>query len=211
MNYIQIKNILDKIFAIIVLIISSPILLLCIISIIIEEPSHSPIFVQRRIGFKNKEFTIYKLRTMKTKKKEKERKLTDKERLLKTGKIFRKASLDELPQLFNIIKGEMSFIGPRPLSIKYLPYYNEMEIKRHNVKPGITGWAQVNGRNNLNWEEKFKYDIEYVNNISFLLDLKIAFLTIYKIFKSDEVQVRGDKSGEEDFHEYRKKQSSKNE
>jgi lipopolysaccharide/colanic/teichoic acid biosynthesis glycosyltransferase len=109
------------------------------------------------------------------------------ERLTKTGIFVRKYSLDEIPQLLNVIKGDMSLIGPRPLLIRYLPRYNEFQKQRHNIKPGITGWAQVNGRNAISWEQKFEYDVWYVNNLTFALDLKILFLTFYKVFKKDGI------------------------
>jgi undecaprenyl phosphate N,N'-diacetylbacillosamine 1-phosphate transferase len=133
--------------------------------------------------------------------------LSDSERMLRSGGFIRKASFDELPQLFNIIKGEMSFIGPRPLPTVYLPYYSESEIRRHDVKPGISGWAQVNGRNNIDWDEKFLRDLEYVNNVSFQLDVKILFLTLFKILRRSDVAVRGE-NFVMDFHEYRMKQNA---
>ena len=113
--------------------------------------------------------------------------LSDTARLTFAGRIIRKTSLDELPQLINVIKGDMSFVGPRPLLVEYLPLYNEEQSKRHDVKPGITGWAQVNGRNALSWEEKFELDIWYINNQSFLLDMKILFLTILKVLRRDDI------------------------
>jgi lipopolysaccharide/colanic/teichoic acid biosynthesis glycosyltransferase len=113
--------------------------------------------------------------------------LPDAKRLTWIGKIIRKTSIDEIPQLLNVIKGDMSLIGPRPLLPEYLPLYNDIQKKRHNVRPGITGWAQVNGRNAISWEQKFDYDVWYVNNLSFLLDIKIFFLTIAKVFKSDGI------------------------
>lgn len=117
--------------------------------------------------------------------------LSDKERVTKVGAFLRRSSIDELPQLINIIRGDMSFIGPRPLLVKYLPYYTEEELKRHSILPGITGWAQVNGRNNLNWEKRFKMDLEYVEKVSFLFDFKIFCLTIYKIFRRADIVIDG--------------------
>lgn len=113
--------------------------------------------------------------------------LPDKERITTVGKFIRKTSLDELPQLFNVFKGDMSLVGPRPLHVRYLPRYNSFQRRRHEVKPGITGWAQVNGRNAISWDEKFKYDIDYVNNISFLLDIKVLWRTIFKVLKSEGI------------------------
>lgn len=203
MTYKIFKNIGDRLFGACLLLVTLPILSILLMLVFIEDPSSSPIFKQKRIGYKNNEFNLYKLRSMSSKTHYNGRKLTDKERMLKIGKVIRKTSLDELPQIYNILKGEMSFIGPRPLSIKYLDYYTEQEIKRHRVKPGISGWAQVNGRNTINWEEKFSFDLYYVKNISLQLDLKILFLTLIKIFKSSEVTTRGE-GAEVDFHEYRK-------
>ncbi len=132
--------------------------------------------------------------------------LPDSVRLTKFGKFLRKTSLDELPELINIIKGDMAIVGPRPLAVEYLPYYNEKERHRHDLLPGLTGLAQINGRNNLQWEEKFTYDLDYVNNISLLLDLKIIFLTISKVLKGSNIEVRG--TGEiKDFDEYRRNQN----
>ena len=133
------------------------------------------------------------------------KKLSDLERIFPAGKYLRKLSIDELPQLLNILKGDMSFIGPRPLPIVYLPYYTESEKQRHNVRPGLSGLAQVNGRNFLTWEEKFKYDLLYVNNVSFFLDLKIFFLTVKKIFFSKDVGIRGQDNLDVSLHEMRSK------
>jgi undecaprenyl phosphate N,N'-diacetylbacillosamine 1-phosphate transferase len=131
-------------------------------------------------------------------------KLSDSERMLKVGGILRKLSLDELPQLFNVIRGEMSFIGPRPLPVRYLPYYTDEEIHRHDIRPGLSGWAQVNGRNFLSWERKLKYDLEYVNNISFPFDLWIFLITIRKVFSLSDVGIRGVDIPDESLHEIRK-------
>ena len=147
----------------------------------------SPFLVQRRPGKKEKIFKIIKFKTMNDKKDSEGNFLEDEKRLTKIGSIVRKTSLDEIPQLINVLKGDMSLIGPRPLLPEYLPFYNDFQNQRHKVKPGITGWAQVNGRNAISWEEKFEYDVWYVNNISFWLDIKILILTIRKIFKISEV------------------------
>lgn len=184
--YIKIKTILDFILAVIMLIILSPVML--VTAILIKFTSKGSIlFKQKRPGKNGKIFTVYKFRTMITTTTKKGKTLSDVERMTKLGKLLRKTSIDELPQLFNIIKGDMSFIGPRPLLVRYLPYYTKQQRRRHEVKPGISGWAQVNGRNAISWEQKFKLDVWYVDNISFKLDLKIFFMTIAKIFKHEGV------------------------
>ena len=144
-------------------------------------------FVQKRPGKNEKIFKIFKFKTMNDKKDENGNLLPDEVRLTPIGRFIRKTSLDELPQLLNVLKGEMSLIGPRPLLVSYLPLYNDMQKKRHLVRPGITGWAQVNGRNAISWDKKFEYDVWYVENRSFWLDLKILFLTIQKVIKSDGI------------------------
>ena len=145
------------------------------------------LFRQKRPGYKEKIFGIYKFRTMTNEVDEKGILLPDEQRLKGIGKFIRSTSLDELPQLFNVLKGEMSFVGPRPLLIEYLPLYNSDQKRRHDVKPGITGWAQVNGRNAISWEEKFNYDIWYVDNHSFLLDMKIMWMTFLKVIKRSDI------------------------
>ena len=184
--YIIIKCLLDKIFALSLILICFPILLLSVFLLYIELREF-PIFVQKRPGFKGKIFSIYKLKTMKSTLDSKGDLLPDHKRISKIGGFLRKSSIDELPQLINILNGKMSFIGPRPLLPAYLNLYNKNQFKRHNVKPGITGWAQVNGRNAINWSEKFNLDLWYVNNINFFLDLKIVLLTMQKVFNFKEV------------------------
>lgn len=176
-----IKRILDFVFAVILLIIASPIMLLAAIAIKLEDPNGPVLFKQKRPGKNAKIFTVYKFRTMRVETEKDGRPLTDMERMTKVGSFLRKTSIDELPQLFNILRGEMSFIGPRPLLIQYLELYTPEQMRRHEVTPGISGWAQVNGRNAISWEEKFKYDVWYVDNQSFLLDLKILFMTICNV------------------------------
>lgn len=149
-------------------------------------------FTQHRPGLHGKIFTIYKFRTMTNERDDKGDLLPDSERLHGIGKIIRSLSLDELPQLLNVLKGEMSFIGPRPLLSEYLPLYSPQQSRRHDVKPGITGWAQINGRNAISWEEKFRYDVEYVENISFVFDLKIFFLTLKKVFIREGISQEGE-------------------
>ena len=185
-RYCTVKRIIDFLLALFLLIICLPLMLL--IAIFVKVDSKGPVlFKQKRVGKDNKIFTIYKFRTMITDTERNGRQLSDFERMTRIGRILRELSLDELPQLINIIKGEMSFVGPRPLLVEYLDYYDDYKLKRHKVLPGITGWAQVNGRNLLSWEERFKYDVWYVENVSFFLDLKIVFLTLVKVLKKEGI------------------------
>ena len=147
---------------------------------------------------------MYKFRSMTDAKDKNGNLLSDAERLPRFGQILRSTSLDEIPEFINVLKGEMSLIGPRPLLVQYLPYYTTEENRRHDVRPGITGWAQVNGRNAISWEQKFKYDVEYVDNVNFLLDMKIVFLTIKKIIKKDDISDFKTSNVEIDFDESRK-------
>ncbi len=176
------KPFIDFFVAFIALILLSPLFVLIIILLMISNKGN-PFFVQRRPGKNEKIFRIIKFKTMNDRTSKKGELLSDYRRLTFFGKIVRKASLDEIPQLINVIKGEMSLVGPRPLLPEYLSLYNEEQKKRHNVKPGITGWAQVNGRNALSWEEKFKYDVEYVENVSAKMDAKIVIITLEKVVK----------------------------
>lgn len=182
-----VKRFLDFVFAIILLIILWPIMVIAAIAIKIEDSNGPVLFKQKRPGKDAKIFTVYKFRTMKVETEKNGKPLTDMERMTKVGSILRKTSIDELPQLFNIIRGEMSFIGPRPLLVRYLELYTPEQMRRHEVLPGISGWAQVNGRNAISWEEKFKLDVWYVDNQSFLVDLKILFMTIYNILKREGI------------------------
>lgn len=150
-----------------------------------------PFFFQVRPGKKEKLFKIIKFKTMNDKKDTNGDLLPDSERLTKVGSFVRKTSIDEIPQLINVLKGDMSLIGPRPLLPAYLPLYNEMQKKRHDVRPGITGWAQVNGRNAISWQQKFEYDVFYVNNISFMNDMKIIFLTVKKVVVREGIAAEG--------------------
>ena len=182
----KLKNLFDKILALFLIILFSPIYI--VVSLLIFFKMGSPIlFRQKRPGYKEKIFGIYKFRTMTNEKDEFGNLLPDDKRLVGIGKFIRSTSLDELPQLFNVLKGEMSFVGPRPLLIEYLPLYNQKQKRRHDVKPGITGWAQVNGRNAISWEQKFDYDVWYVDNQSFLLDIKILWLTFLKVVKRSDI------------------------
>lgn len=169
-----------------------------IVAILVRKKLGSPvIFKQKRPGLNEKIFTMYKFRTMTDKKDKNGNLLPDKDRLTKFGKFLRSTSLDEIPEFFNILKGDMSLIGPRPLLVKYLDRYSKEQSRRHEVRPGISGWAQVNGRNAISWEDKFKYDIEYADSLSFLLDLKIIILTIKKIFMREGISQDGSATMEE--------------
>ena len=181
-----IKNILDLLTALIALVALSP-LFIGIVVILSISNNGKPFFVQKRPGKNGRIFKILKFKTMNDKKGPDGQLLSDHERMTKIGKFIRKTSLDEIPQLLNVIRGDMSIVGPRPLLVSYLPLYNEEQARRHDVKPGITGWAQINGRNAISWEDKFKYDVWYVRNISFLTDLKILWKTVGKVFNSEGV------------------------
>lgn len=179
------KRNLDFFAALILFALSLPILLISAVWIRLDSPG-SPFFVQERIGYKNRPFKVIKLRTMKLETQDEEgRKLRDRQRVTRSGATLRKLSIDELPQLINILKGDMSFVGPRPLIPRYFPYYTDEELRRHEVLPGITGLAQVNGRSDLQWEERFSYDLTYVDKLSFLLDLKIVIKTLEKIISRE--------------------------
>ncbi len=191
----MIKEVFDRLLAFILIVILSPIML--IIALAIRLTIGSPvIFKQPRAGYKGRVFILYKFRTMTNETDENGNLLPDEKRLTKLGKFLRSTSLDELPQLFNILKGDMSFVGPRPLLVEYLELYDEEQIRRHDVKPGITGWAQINGRNAVSWEEKFKYDVWYVDNRSFWLDIKILFKTFIKVLKREGISQLGKATAE---------------
>lgn len=181
-----IKPLIDFIVALSLLLLLSPIILitLFLVLIFLGRPIY---FSQQRPGLDEKVFTIYKFRTMSDDVDLQGELLPDEQRLGKVGKIMRSLSLDELPQLLNMLKGEMSLIGPRPLLIEYLALYDEEQRHRHDVRPGITGWAQVNGRNAISWDKKFKYDVYYVNNLTWRLDLKIFWLTLTKVIKREDI------------------------
>lgn len=182
------KRILDFILSLIAIIILSPVLL--IVAVLVRIKLGSPvIFKQQRPGKDEKIFTLYKFRTMTDKKDENGNLLPDSERLTKFGKALRSTSLDELPELFNILKGDMAIVGPRPLLVRYLPYYTEEERHRHDVRPGLTGLAQIHGRNATNWTDRFKYDVEYTNKITIFKDIKILIKTIMKVIKKEDILV----------------------
>lgn len=193
-----IKRTFDIVAALGGLIIFSPIII--VVAILVRVNLGSPIlFTQDRVGKNNKIFKMMKFRTMNDGFDKYGNLLPDSERLTNFGKILRSTSLDELPELVNILKGDMSLIGPRPLLVEYLPLYSEEQKRRHNVLPGLTGWAQINGRNAISWGEKFKLDVYYVNNWSLGLDLKIFFLTFYKLFNREGINQDGE-STVEDFN-----------
>ncbi len=181
-----IKRIIDFAISLLGLILFSPIVFVFIMLLSISNTGKS-FFFQKRPGKNEKLFKIFKFKTMNDAKDNKGILLSDAERITKIGKFVRKVSIDELPQLINVLKGDMSLVGPRPLLPEYLPLYNDFQKRRHEVKPGITGWAQVNGRNAISWDEKFEYDVWYVENVSFRTDIKILLLTFVKVFRSEGI------------------------
>ncbi|MCS7254556.1 MAG: sugar transferase [Armatimonadetes bacterium] len=187
---LKLKRLIDIIGAILGLAVLSPIIVL--ISALVCLTMGLPVFfLQVRIGYRCKPFLIYKFRTMTEDKDENGKLLPDERRLTRFGKFLRTTSLDELPELFNVLKGDMSLVGPRPLPPEYLPYYTEEEMRRHDVKPGITGWAQINGRNAISWDQKLALDVWYVDNWSLLLDFKILLITLAKVIKCEGVSAKG--------------------
>ncbi|MBP1990297.1 sugar transferase [Paenibacillus eucommiae] len=178
--YMLVKRFLDVVFAIVLLILSSPVMLCVAIAIKLESKGDA-LFKQSRPGKQGKIFKVYKFRSMRAEVGADGKPLPDMNRITRVGAFIRKTSLDELPQLFNVVRGEMSFIGPRPLLVEYLAHYSPEQMRRHHVTPGISGWAQVNGRNAISWEEKFKLDVWYVDHCSFSLDVKIVAITIKSV------------------------------
>ena len=195
MYKLVIKSIIDFCVSLVVLIVLFPILFGVIVLLFIANDG-KPFFFQLRPGKNERIFKIIKFKTMNDKRDSTGNLLPDAYRLTKIGAFVRKTSLDEIPQLLNVLNGEMSLIGPRPLLPEYLPLYNETQKRRHQVKPGITGWAQVNGRNAISWSQKFEYDVWYVNHVSFLLDCKIVYLTINKVFKREGITSENSVSAE---------------
>lgn len=204
------KRLLDILISLIVLVIFSPIFLLLIIIGFIAMKGN-PFFTQDRPGKNEKVFKLIKFRTMSNAKDSEGNLLPDDKRINSYGKFLRASSLDELPELINILIGNMSIIGPRPLLVRYLPYYTETEKHRHDVRPGLTGLAQVNGRNFLDWEKRFALDVEYVNNITFLNDAKIIFKTVGKVFKKSDVMDLSQEQTIENFDDYRIRQRRESE
>lgn len=186
------KHLLDFFIALIVFLTLCPLYLILILLLSIQNKG-KPFFFQERPGKNQKPFKIIKFKTMTDAKDQEGNLLPDNLRLTKLGRIMRKLSLDELPQLINVLKGDMSLVGPRPLLFKYIPLYSKEQLRRHQVRPGITGWAQVNGRNSISWTKKFELDVYYVNNVSFLLDIKILWLTALKVIKKEGVNQTEDR------------------
>ena len=183
-NYL--KRVMDFVLSLLAIIVLSPVLL--VVAVLVRTKLGSPVlFTQERPGKDEKIFKLYKFRTMTDEKDDNGNLLPDEVRLAKFGKLLRSTSLDELPELFNILKGDMSIVGPRPLLVRYLPRYNAEQRRRHEVRPGLSGLAQVNGRNAISWEDKFKYDVEYVDNVTFLGDWKIIFQTVWNVLKRDGI------------------------
>lgn len=195
------KRVFDFCITLIALIVISPVILIITVWLHFANKGAGAFFTQERVGKNGKFFKVYKFKSMTDERNSNGELLPDAERLTKVGKFVRSTSIDELPQLFNVLKGEMALIGPRPLPIEYYPFYNEEEQHRHDVRPGITGWAQVNGRKSVTWGQKLAYDVEYVNNLSFFLDIKILCLTVYKVLKRADVGV--ETSGMVHFNDYR--------
>jgi sugar transferase EpsL len=189
--YLVVKRSVDVVGAGLGLVLLSPVLL--VVAILIRIQMGSPIiFKQIRPGLNGKPFYMYKFRTMTNEKDEQGNPLSDEQRLTRLGRFLRSTSLDELPELFNVLKGDMSLVGPRPLLMQYLARYTPEQARRHEVKPGITGWAQINGRNAISWEEKFDLDVWYVDNRSFWLDMRILAITVVKVFKREGISAAGE-------------------
>jgi len=190
MYKIYIKRPFDFLAALIGFVILLPVFLLITVGLFFANQG-KPFFFQTRPGKNERFFKIIKFKTMNDKKDGNGNLLSDSKRLTKIGSFVRKTSLDEIPQLLNVIKGDMSLIGPRPLLPEYLPMYNEVQKRRHEVRPGITGWAQVNGRNAISWQQKFEYDVWYVTHLSFILDVRIIFITLRKVFIKEGISAKG--------------------
>ena len=184
--YKTFKNLLDRLWAYVFMIALSPLFVLVSFPLFFHNRG-TLFFKQIRPGKNGQLFTIYKFKTMRDTRNQAGELLPDKDRITTLGNVIRKLSLDELPQLWNVLKGDMSFVGPRPLLVEYLPLYNQEQQRRHEVKPGITGWAQVNGRNTISWKQKFEYDLWYIQKQSFILDIKILGMTLSKVFKTQDV------------------------
>ena len=184
------KRLLDFILGLLALAILTPVFLIVLAALFFSNKG-KPFFFQRRPGKNERIFLFVKFKTMNDARDSSGELLPDEKRITRFGKFIRRTSLDEIPQLFNVLKGDMSLIGPRPLLIEYLPLYNDRQKRRHEVRPGITGWAQANGRNAISWEQKFEYDVWYVENLNFVLDLKIIALTIKKTLKSEGISQQG--------------------
>lgn len=190
------KRILDFLIALCAILALSPVLLVIIVFLHFANKGAGVFFTQERPGKDAKIFKVVKFKTMTDERDDNGNLLPDAQRLTKVGRVVRSLSIDELPQLINVLKGDMSFVGPRPLLVKYLPLYTEEQMRRHEVRPGITGWAQINGRNNITHTKKIEYDVWYVDHISFILDLKILFLTVKKVFVREGISTEGEATAE---------------
>ena len=186
------KHIFDFILSLIILFVISPIFMLILLLQFVTNGGAGAFFIQTRPGKGGKLFKVIKFKTMNDKRDSAGNLLPDGERITSVGRVVRSLSIDELPQLINVLKGDMSLVGPRPLLVQYLPLYSERQARRHEVKPGMTGWAQVNGRNAISWEQKFEYDVWYVDNLSLWLDIKILFLTVKRVFFRDGINAGSD-------------------
>ena len=186
------KRIIDFGVTLCVLFLIWPFLLLIVVFLYFANRGSGVFFTQERPGRNAKTFKVIKFKTMTDERDKDGKLLPDEKRLTKVGRVVRSLSIDELPQLLNVLKGDMAFVGPRPLLPKYLPLYSDEQFRRHEVRPGITGWAQINGRNNISWTKKFEYDVWYVDHVSFWLDLKILFLTVKKVFMGEGISKEGE-------------------
>jgi len=186
------KRLIDILASVILLLLASPILLVVVLILFYQNKS-KVFFFQERPGWQQKAFKIIKFKTMTDTKDADGKLLPDNQRITKAGRIIRKLSIDELPQLINVLKGDMSLVGPRPLLFKYIPLYSDEQLRRHDVRPGITGWAQVNGRNSISWSKKFELDVYYVDHLSFILDIKILWMTFMKVIQSEGVNQTADR------------------
>ena len=195
MVYCYVKRLTDISISLIALCVLSPLLIVFSVFLYFANKGGGVYFTQSRPGKKGKIFSIIKFKTMTDELDKNGKLLPDEKRLTPIGRLVRSLSIDELPQLINVLKGDMSLVGPRPLLPRYLPLYNERQARRHEVRPGITGWSQVNGRNSISWEQKFEMDVWYVENISFWLDMKILWLTLIKVFKREGISAQGSVSG----------------
>lgn len=196
------KRIIDFFIALCVLLVICPILLFIIIWLYFGNKGAGVFFTQERPGKNGKIFKVIKFKSMTDERDQNGNLLPNEQRITKVGAFIRKTSIDELPQLFNVLKGDMALIGPRPLRVDYLPLYSKEQARRHNIRPGITGWAQVNGRNAISWTKKFELDVWYVDHISFILDLKIIYMTILKVLKHADINSGNNKIGIEKFNGY---------
>jgi undecaprenyl phosphate N,N'-diacetylbacillosamine 1-phosphate transferase len=195
--YLVFKRLFDFLFSMLALLLLSPLLLGVTLWLYIVNKGAGAFFTQQRPGLHGRIFKVIKFKTMTDERDEGGNLLPDEQRLTRVGRFVRSTSLDELPQLLNVLKGDMSFIGPRPLLVQYLPLYNKEQARRHNVRPGITGWAQCHGRNAISWQQKFQYDVWYVDHFSFKVDMEILFITLCKVLQRDGISQKGEATMEE--------------